>query len=92
MKKRNHRPRKQLRFTYTPPARPGWYAYSHNEERAYAVHLDAELLQEAQDRYNLALLFDLIPTDLWSTRKLKKREMKNPSDDAKQRGLSREPF
>lgn len=66
--------RKPLRLTYTPPTRPGWYAYKHVHNDIEAVYLGKSDLEDAQSRYQMALLFDFEPADIWSTRKLKKRE------------------
>lgn len=68
------KPRKPLRLTYTPPVRTGWYAYQHAGGELEAVYLGEDSLKNAQDRFQLALAVEITPADVWSTRKLKKRE------------------
>ena len=68
------KPRKPLRLTYQPPTRTGWYAYRHLDGELEAVYLQQKDLQDAQGRYDVCTLLDLEFVDVWSTRKLKKRE------------------
>lgn len=68
------KPRKRLRFTYSPPRKIGWWAYSHNRGPAEAVYLGQESLANARDRFELATAVEIEPADIWSTRRLKKRE------------------
>lgn len=66
--------RNVLRTTHKPPTKPGWYAYSHDGGKFEAVYLGTQDVQNAQDRYEVCLALDLPFVDIWSTRKLKKRE------------------
>ena len=68
------KPRKPLRLTYNPPTRPGWYAYRHCEGELEAVKLTQDDVDNAQGRFEVSLLLDIPFVDVWSTRKLKKRE------------------
>ena len=68
------KPRKSLRLTYTPPCHTGWYAYQHAGGELEAVYLGEDSLKNAQERFQLALAVKITPDDVWSTRKLKKRE------------------
>ena len=68
------KPRKPLRLTFYPPTTQGWYAYSHNGGPFEAIYLDEEGIENAVDRFLIAQFVELEPVDLWSTRRLKKRE------------------
>lgn len=68
------KPRKPLRLTYNPPTKRGWYAYSHVGGEFEAVYLTERELDDAQSRFYLCTALDIAYADVWSTRKLKKRE------------------
>lgn len=68
------KPRKPLRATYTPPSRTGWYGYQHAGNNPEAIYLDEDGLTNAQSRFQTAIALNIPPADIWSTRKLKKRE------------------
>ncbi len=68
------KPRKPLRTTHTPPSRTGWYGYQHAGGYSKAIYLDEDGLKDAQHRFQIAIAFNIPPTDIWSARKLKKRE------------------
>ena len=68
------KPRKPLRLTLSPPNHTGWWAYSHNREPLEAIYLGKECLEDAQRRYALAEAVEINPVDIWSARRLKKRE------------------
>lgn len=68
------KPRKLLRLTFTPPKQRGWWAYSHASGAFEAVYLLEEDLEHARERHALAEAVEIMPADVWSTRRLKKRE------------------
>lgn len=70
------KPRKPLRLTQTPPNHTGWWAYSHVTDcgAIEAIYLGKKELKEAQERHAIAEAVEINPADVWSTRRLKKRE------------------
>lgn len=68
------RPRKIIRTTYEPPTKEGWYAYSHADGPFRVFYLNKESLESAKERYDVCKALGLPFVDVWSTRRLKKRE------------------
>lgn len=69
------KPRKPIFVSHVPPSKPGWYAVAECwEDDYFAVQLNKAQVEEARKRYELCLAVDLVPSELWSKRRLRKRE------------------